>query len=162
MNKIEKFFKEFKIQLLMTIDEILNHFSYYRAEIKDPEIYKTIAIKGEVRYISNPELSREMDGFVDDNPNNDFVEYMDNNQNFVKGTLSFEYDFLEEKLYSIVTYKYLKDLKYLEVEDLVEYTIGQLYDGIGEGFEQFPINVGKEPLFVSPGYPKKEAYLILI
>lgn len=74
--------------------------------------------------------------------NDDFTNYLDNNSyssNLEEGSyLKLEYNPSENKLYSVVEYISNRELNKDELDDLLEYTLGQLSDGIGEGFEQNP------------------------
>lgn len=55
------------------------------------------------------------------------------------GYLSFKYEKdIFNTLFSVVTYEADQLLNNEEIQLLLDYTEGQLSDGIGEGFEQFP------------------------
>lgn len=57
------------------------------------------------------------------------------------------------KLYVRVEYTSEKELNEDELEVLKKYTQGQMSDGIGEGFEQFPCMYdGEEEIFLSPWF----------
>ena len=75
----------------------------------------------------------------------DFADYFDNDVSFVDdvtdGYMTFESNGL--KLFTVVTYNSTRELNEVELEELLDYTIGQLSDGIGEGFEQTPIAFGE-------------------
>ena len=65
------------------------------------------------------------------------------------GYLSFKYE--EGKLWSITTYESPVELTEEEINILASYTQGQLSDGIGEGFEQFPCKyIDDEEVYISP------------
>jgi len=70
------------------------------------------------------------------------------------GYMHFEYNKSENKLYVVVEYTSKEELNKEELELLVEYTQGQLSDGIGESYEQSPciIDDNDEEVFVSPWY----------
>ena len=67
----------------------------------------------------------------------DFVEYIDNDllrQKLLTGYLRL--DIQDDELVAIIEYKAIKRLSKAELDELKDYTEGQLADGIGEGFEQ--------------------------
>ena len=67
-----------------------------------------------------------------------FSEYMDDGmkQLVSGGHMIFQVD--DDKLYVTVDYDVENKLSDDQLHDLIEYTQGQLSDGIGEGFEQTP------------------------
>jgi undecaprenyl pyrophosphate synthase len=69
------------------------------------------------------------------------------------GYMHFESD--GTKLYVIVNYTSPTELTQEELNILVDYTQGQLSDGIGEGFEQMPCHYddNDEDVFISPWFP---------
>jgi hypothetical protein len=60
----------------------------------------------------------------------------------------------DDKLYVVVEYDSHEELTEEEIEILIEYTQGQLSDGIGEGFEQNPCTCDEDDneILVSPWY----------
>ena len=83
----------------------------------------------------------------------DFVEYMDESlkSKLKYGYLSFKYE--NNNLYSIVEYESKEKLSDKELEELKDYTSGQLSDGIGEGFEQTPCYFDDDDeIYISPWY----------
>ena len=59
------------------------------------------------------------------------------------------------KLYTYTVYHSDRELTEEELKQLMDYTQGQWSDGIGEGFEQFPImedDEGEE-VYISPWFP---------
>lgn len=67
----------------------------------------------------------------------DFVEYINKEilrQKLLTGYLRL--DMHDDELVAIIEYKAIKRLSKAELDELKEYTEGQLADGIGEGFEQ--------------------------
>ncbi len=55
------------------------------------------------------------------------------------GYMCFEYDKIKNQLITKTVYRVDRKLKDEELKDLMSYTQGQWSDGIGEGFEQYPI-----------------------
>lgn len=52
-----------------------------------------------------------------------------------------------------VSYKLKEDLTDDEIHDLIKYTTGQMSDGIGEGFEQYPfLDIDGTSYFISPWF----------
>jgi hypothetical protein len=67
------------------------------------------------------------------------------------GYMRFEYE--HNKLYVIVEYNSDEKLNDDEIEELKDYTQGQLSDGIGEGFEQQPVMYENDKeIFISPWF----------
>jgi hypothetical protein len=70
------------------------------------------------------------------------------------GHMSFKYDIGENKIYVLVSYTAKEKLDDWEMGILIDYTQGQMSDGIGEGFEQYPCTYkGDEEIYISPWYP---------
>jgi hypothetical protein len=64
-----------------------------------------------------------------------------------------EFKYIDDKLYVIVKYNSPELLTEKEMDILISYTQGQLSDGIGEGFEQFPCaDIDGEEIYLSPWY----------
>lgn len=81
-----------------------------------------------------------------------FSEYMDDLRDEVTGGYM---DFFMEdgELMVKVIYDSTRELTADELHDLIEYTQGQMSDGIGEGFEQFPfIEDDEGEYYVSPWF----------
>lgn len=93
-----------------------------------------------------------------------FVEYADRNlkNKLEYGYMEFEYNEEENKLYVVVKYNTKEQLTSEECEELIEYTKGQLSDGIGEGFEQEPCYYDDEDneVYISPWYYGQKLKLI--
>ena len=72
------------------------------------------------------------------------------------GTMHFEMKYGE--LMTIVTYTATRELTDDEIEELREYTEGQLSDGVGEGFEQSPCTRDDKgnDIYLSPWYDGQE------
>ncbi len=69
------------------------------------------------------------------------------------GYMEFEYDVNDGKLYVVVNYKSKEKLDDNETKALIEYTQGQMSDGIGENFEQEPVMYeDDEEIFISPWF----------
>ena len=84
----------------------------------------------------------------------EFVEYMNE---YFKNKLSsgyMDFRFEDGKLWTYVVYSTREVLTEYEVKRLGEYTQGQLSDGIGEGFEQFPCDYESDgaEVYLSPWY----------
>lgn len=73
-----------------------------------------------------------------------------------------EFKVIDNKLYVIVEYNSKSELNEDELHDLKEYTLGQMSDGIGEGFEQQPCSTTDEgyDIYISP-YNGKIEYTII-
>lgn len=113
-------------------------------------MYKII-IKGEVQ--TNGKNLKELNGidcqdnfaeFFDDNLSNNILEIK-------SGYMSFK--FTDNKLWTYTIYNSSIELSNKELKELLEYTVGQWSDGIGEGFEQFPcLEIDNEEIFISPWF----------
>lgn len=82
-----------------------------------------------------------------------FTDYMDSGDCSAVDSLSggfMRFSYENDNLYVIVEYRCIKQLTETEGKELIEYTQGQMSDGIGEGFEQRECN--DEGDFVSPWY----------
>lgn len=73
-----------------------------------------------------------------------FADYFDNDFSFRNDIKDGYMNFVIEnnELYTIVQYISLRKLNDKELDILLDYTIGQLSDGIGKGFEQNPVGFG--------------------
>lgn len=81
-----------------------------------------------------------------------FSEYMDDLTDVVSGGYM-DFNFIEGELMVQVEYESTRLLTDDELHDLIEYTQGQMSDGIGEGFEQYPFKEdGQAEYYVSPWY----------
>lgn len=69
------------------------------------------------------------------------------------GYMRFRYDDRTNELNVITEYDVTRKLTYEEAKHLVEYTQGQWSDGIGETFEQNPVEIAGVEYFISPWYP---------
>lgn len=84
-----------------------------------------------------------------------FSDYFDNDFTFVEnvtgGYMKFKYE--NGKLMTHTIYNSDRLLTEEELEVLKDYTQGQWSDGIGEGFEQFPVYVNDEDeVYISPWF----------
>lgn len=69
------------------------------------------------------------------------------------GYMEFEYNKNDGKLYVVVKYLSKEKLDDNEAKALIEYTQGQMSDGIGENFEQEPVMYeDDEEIFISPWF----------
>lgn len=86
----------------------------------------------------------------------EFSDYFDEdflNDKVKWGYMHFEYNSKEKELYTIVDYSSKEELNEEEMKMLIDYTQGQLSDGIGEGFEQFSCTEeDDEEIFISPWF----------
>lgn len=113
-----------------------------------------IIIKGPVGKVEGTTDLAQLDG-VDCQEN--FADYFDDDMESIidkevrSGYMSFKYQ--NGQLKVIVRYLADEMLTDAEAAELVDYTQGQLSDGIGEGFEQEPCREidGKE-IFISPWF----------
>jgi hypothetical protein len=66
------------------------------------------------------------------------------------GYMSFKYEL--DKLWTITEYLSTRDLNTRELKELADYTQGQWSDGIGEGFEQYPVMQDEDgnEVYISP------------
>lgn len=113
----------------------------------------TITLTGKAGTVRNCKDKSQLDG-VDCQDN--FSEYFDRDASYadcVKGGYM-QFKYRNGELYTVVKYRSTRKLTEEELADLIDYTQGQLSDGIGEGFEQYPCyedEDGKE-VYVSPWY----------
>lgn len=86
----------------------------------------------------------------------DFADYLHNDwsHKVKSGYMSFIY--VEKKLYVITKYLLKEPLNDAEIAELMDYTQGQWSDGIGENFEQMPIDIDGKDYFLSPWYRGQE------
>jgi hypothetical protein len=96
------------------------------------------------------------EGIKAEDGSDEFVQWMHNESlqsKLVDGWMYFER--IGEHLCTVTVYQ-VKDGEQLtenEIEELKRYTQGQWSDGIGEGFEQFPVtNVVGDQVYLSPWY----------
>jgi len=91
------------------------------------------------KYIENRNIDN-FDNWVNFNDNDPYGEEVQGEQE-------------ETGLYVIVTYRSREKLTEEELEILKDYTKGQMSDGIGEGFEQYPVKYeGDKEIYLSPWY----------
>ena len=57
-----------------------------------------------------------------------------------------------DELFTVNEYISTRELTDEEMEELIDYTQGQWSDGIGESFEQRPIMVSGDEVYISPWY----------
>lgn len=115
-------------------------------------MYKII-IKAENN--ANYPFLEELDGISCED---DFSEYIDRRdvgvaaqKAITSGFMDFRFE--DGKLWTYTTYVSKIELTDTELEKLLEYTIGQWSDGIGEGFEQEPCAyIENQEVYLSPWY----------
>lgn len=73
------------------------------------------------------------------------------------GYMWFEYDPEKKVLLVITEYEVAGKLPEETVEHLINYTQGQWSDGIGEGFEQNPVEIDGHDFYISPWNPSQKA-----
>lgn len=89
-------------------------------------------------------------------------EYLRNNVS--NGYLIFEFNEKDKKLYSTVRYDVKEKLPKEELKKLIRYTVGQWGDGVGEGFEQSPVEKHGNEYYLSAwfnGQPEPTAEYII-
>ena len=98
---------------------------------------------------------KELDG-IDCQDN--FSEYFDTDFTFkdvvTGGYMEFSYE--NGDLWTLTIYESSRELSKDELNELEEYTSGQWSDGIGEVFEQIPVIVDDEEVFISPWCPEQK------
>lgn len=108
----------------------------------------TVSLTGETDDKPTQEQLSGLDGL---SCQDEFTEYFDSDSTLVdkvfNGFLSFQ--FIDNELKYTVRYEAKEELSEQEMAELVEYTNGQLSDGIGEGFEQREQYVGDDSFYVS-------------
>lgn len=68
------------------------------------------------------------------------------------GRMYFEYNKVDRQLYTITAYESKHLLAEQELQRLVDYTLGQWCDGIGEEFQQNPCRyINNKPIYVCAG-----------
>jgi hypothetical protein len=92
-----------------------------------------------------------------------FSEYFDSDFSFVKnvtgGYMEFKYE--NGKLMTYTVYNSDRLLTDEELNELMDYTQGQWSDGIGEGFEQFPVYLDEnEEVYISPWFYGQDIKII--
>ena len=110
----------------------------------------TVTIKGIAS--TNHNNLRELDGI---DCQDCFSEYFDDttySDDVTGGFMYFSYE--DGKLYTVTIYNSTRELSNDELTELGEYTQGQWSDGIGEGFEQFPLYIDDESdeVYISPWF----------
>jgi hypothetical protein len=93
----------------------------------------------------------------------EFSEYFDDdeslmNKGVTNGYMRFEFNENDKRLYVIVEYDSQEELTENELDILIDYTQGELSDGIGEVFEQTPCadDDNDNEIYVSPWYYGQE------
>lgn len=101
----------------------------------------------------------KLDGIYDNGE--DFSDYFYDGHEIanLKGVVSggtMYFKFIDNKLWTYTEYVANRQLNNRELHVLLDYTVGQWSDGIGEGFEQFPCAIfEKEEVYISPWHPKQ-------
>ncbi len=110
-----------------------------------------ITLIGLAGKVSHPENLENFNGIsCQDN----FADYSDI-EKLIYGFLRFE--LIDGKLYSVIEYSVDGELTEEEIQILKEETSGQLSDGIGEGFEQYPCcEIDGEDAYISPWFSGQE------
>jgi hypothetical protein len=67
-----------------------------------------------------------------------------------EGYMRFVYE--DGELFTVNEYISTRELTKEEMSELIEYTQGQWSDGVGEGFEQRPIMISGDEVYISPWY----------
>lgn len=82
----------------------------------------------------------------------DFVGYMalDISNDLKEGYMRFIYE--DDELFTVNEYIATRELTEEEMKQLIDYTQGQWSDGIGESFEQRPIMISGDEVYISPWY----------
>lgn len=119
---------------------LLNEEHPERLVRRNREVSYVIGIRGMAKVINEEgvevdgEAIKDLDG---ESCEEDFADWFDEGSglDFINcGFLEFEY--VDGKLYSITTYESSREPTESELQTLIDYTVGQWSDGIGEGFEQ--------------------------
>ena len=106
-----------------------------------------IKIKGKAK--TDYPIKCRLNGICDET---DFVSYMalDISSALKEGYMRFVYE--DGELFTVNEYISTRELTKEEMSELIEYTQGQWSDGIGEGFEQRPIMISGDEVYISPWY----------
>lgn len=106
-----------------------------------------ITIKGKAK--TDYPIKCRLNGISDET---DFVSYMERDLGEVlkEGYMRFVYE--NDELFTVNEYISTRELTDEEMKELIKYTQGQWSDGIGEGFEQRPIMVSGDEVYISPWY----------
>lgn len=113
-------------------------------------MYK-ILVLGKAGECSHSEHIKELDGiYCQDN----FVDYISNdNLRNKMDTGYLHFVVVKDVLYSKIIYFAKEELSDVELEELKNYTSGQLSDGIGKIFEQSPCHyIDDEEVYISAWY----------
>jgi len=93
--------------------------------------------------VTDIEKIKSLDGLKCDGEDSLFSEYMSDggddtleNAGISGGVMYFKFDTVSNSLFGYVEYDLVRPLTSDELDELKDYTIGQLTDGIGSGFEQ--------------------------
>lgn len=123
-------------------------------------MYYEIIVKGDAK--TDYPNKQECHGVSCEDNFAEFFDYELKNLSEVikKGFLRFEYK--NDILYSVTKYISTRPLDNEEMAILLEYTLGQWSDGIGEGFEQYPAFEGeidgeKVEVYISPWHKEQIA-----
>lgn len=112
---------------------------------------KKLIILGKAGKVSHPKFINSYDGVSD---HDDFSNYYDES-GLESGYMRLKV--IDNVLYTVVDYVVEDDFSDEQIPNLIDYTSGQLSDGIGEGFEQMPCTyITGEEAYASPWFMEQE------
>lgn len=112
-----------------------------------------ITIKGEAK--STYTNLAELDGIECEHEFAEFFEETSWSDDVDGGYMDFRYE--NGKLWTYTEYYSFRLLDKNELEELLDYTVGQWSDGIGEGFEQYPCYYyDNQEIYISPWFKGQE------
>lgn len=120
----------------------------------EAEVYKNSGEDNVVDILIKGSDLQQFDGQSDQSI---FSDYFHDKEKFLLvsgGYLDFEYDKETKKLYAVTTYDAVRKLDEKEEKMLLDYTTGQWSDGIGESFEQNPVD---DIYYLSAWYSNQKA-----
>lgn len=103
-------------------------------------------IAGKTEY----ENLKDLDGIDCPDCFSDYFDKTSYSKDVTGGYMDFVYE--NDNLYTRTIYNSTRKLTEDELISLGDYTQGQWSDGIGECFEQFPITINDEDVYLSPWY----------
>lgn len=115
--------------------------------------YYSITIYGDVWTDYDPQTEKKLADIAE--CEEDFADYLDYewSHKVKSGYMSFIY---ADKIYAVTKYQLKEPLNDTEIKELMDYTQGQWSDGIGENFEQRPINIDGKDYYLSPWHSGQE------
>jgi len=115
-----------------------------------------IVIEGDDDEVTDINKIKSLDGLKYDDEDAIFSEYMSDggdstleDAGISGGLMFFEFDSTANALFGYVEYQLTRPLDDTEIEELKDYTIGQLTDGIGSNFEQERMSEGELLPFIN-------------